>query len=205
MKKYAFFTFAIIALLTIFTCCKEGVVGCTSDINSGYWCYFYLLKFDTDKDLSKKVIIVSFDSTDDPNKEPSYPFLAYGNPTRLHKDYFFSYGEWNYCDFYVLSLTYDDLRNHGDGWIEKNWRDYVEDNLVVSEVYSIVVSRCRYQDSYYRDMPFFVRANGDEEGEDCLYYSKSFIPNHYLSRKKINQLIDDGTIFTYFKEYNARS
>lgn len=207
MKKTSFLSLSFIVLITLFTGCKDGIFGCMEEQNTGGDFNIFLLKFDTDKELSDKVVMLSWDSCDRCGAERPNPkqYEINGYSPLLHDGYFFDIGGWYFADYYLLSLTRDELQKHEDGWLDDNWRNLVVEKLALSEVYiSNRISRCMYEDNYYKNMPYFVRGEGFKVGEDCLYYSE-FMPHYYLSRDKINAMIDDGSISLCFKEYQGET
>lgn len=203
MKTKVFVSFfsALFAISALFTSCEKSTVGCNPDTNKGYPFYFQLLRFDTEKDFSRNIIMISYDKPVDSNDTRYGQLLTNGNNPVLHNDYVMSFENWPFCYFYLLSLTYDDLRNHEDGWLGRNWKDYIVEDLVISKVYNAEFTTCKSDDSYYKKLPYFANGEGDEEGEDCLFFIKDYTPHYYISREKMNRLIDNGTILDYFTEY----
>ena len=197
MKHKLIIIFALIAANALFTGCNKK--GCMPHSDKGTPFYFQLLRFDTEKDLSRNIIMVCNDKTAVSNNSRYKQLLINGHNPVLHNDYVMSLENWPLCNFYLLSLTYDDLRNHEDGWLGMNWKDYIVEDLKISKVYNGEFTTCKSDDRYYKNLPYFAYGEGGEKDEECLFFIK-YIPHYYISREKMNRLIDNGNILDYFSE-----
>lgn len=90
--------------------------------------------------------------------------------------------------FYLLSLTYDEIDTMNDEWKE-HYQDYIIPNVSISEMHRVIVCDSKKLDCYYKKIPFCTRGSSN----NISYYLFSF------DSTKINQMIDNGTVWNYFK------
>jgi hypothetical protein len=199
MKTRIAIALLLAATMCICTGCRDGVLECITQKHVGYDYEISILKINYDEDLTDHIIMFSLRGYNSPPESPM-PLYPLGCSPYLHDNYFFKTAHGCAFDFYVLSLSYSDIKDSNEAWLENNWQDYVMSDVKITDCCATVISSCRYDDNYYKDMPFIVR--GESSKEDCLYDLGSFIPKHYISREIMNQMIDNGTIFGYFSKYD---
>lgn len=168
--------------------CKDGLMTCLGERDQGV-IQWGITKFNSDEYYPNNVCIYKYPDG------PEYPSDSIVSPINgqspsLHKGYFVGY---YYDTVYVLSLTYNNIINLDKNWINQ-WRNYIIDSLVVEKVYETSVSRCKHSNNYYKYLPFCL----EKDDGDILFIINDSKPFIYISKTILNQMIDNGSLHTYF-------
>ena len=91
-------------------------------------------------------------------------------------------------NFHLLSFTYDEVDTMTDDW-KAHYQDFIISDVRISEMYRVFVCDCRQLDyCYFKQFPFCTK-----DSSDINYLDFSF------DSTIINKMIDNGTLFNYFK------
>ncbi len=157
--------------------------GCDSPFTCKPWddgMTFILYKYNTGEQYRNNVLYQSHDSVAIPKEHRYFFHNGYS-----HCGSILEAGDTS--EYHILSLKYDDIDTMSNEW-KTRYQNYIIPNVRISEMYRVYVCGCRKHDCYYTQFPFCTKGSSSIN-YDFFSFDSTII----------NQMIDDGTMWNYFK------